>query len=260
MSQNLRTTIITANYNNGKYFKEYLYGIVSQSVKPNNVVIVDDCSTDNSIELINNGLLDYNAKLVLKSYDGRLFHYNLNDISILIYQADKNSGPARARNTAIKNSFSLSDIFFIYDSDDVYYPNKIERSLDIFKKYPEIGLVYSDYDTYNEETKELKKEFKEPFSYRRLVQECIVSNNSAIKASILNKSGLYDETLYGPEDYDLWLRLSEVSAAYHIPESLYKYRITGNNLTIKTPKPKFAEHVRRVHIKRLQRQGVNING
>lgn len=253
-----QTAIITAHYNNSKYIDEYLDGIVRQTIKPHFVSIYDDGSGDEHIRLINNTLHLW-AKTEAVDINDPVFEkqFNIRGIQFIFAGEGKNRGPAAARNSAIAKLKNRANILFVCDSDDVYYPDKIRRSLDIFKKYPHTGLVYSDYETFNEVTAEIKKEFKEPFSYKRLWQECIVSNNSAFLLEAYNRVGKYDESLFGPEDYDLWLRISEAYATYHIPISLYKYRISGNNLTITTPKNKFAAHVHRVHQKKMQRQGQN---
>jgi hypothetical protein len=151
------------------------------------------------------------------------------------------------------------DAVCVVDSDDALYPTKIEKSINVIKKYPHVGLVYSDYDILTQRTGEIVREFKEPFDYRRILQECIVSNNSVMTIKVFDKVGLYDESLRGPEDYDLWMRISDVYAVYHIAEALYKYRVSGSNLTVSTPKHKFAEHVQRVYQKAQERLNAKLN-
>lgn len=249
MSKNiLKVGTLTANYNNGKYFKECLHGILTQVKKPEYAVIVDDGSKDDSVSIIRNEILSHNPSKLEEDV------YSIDGTKVVLLPQSRNSGPAGARNVGLKYLLDKVDAICIADSDDVLYPQKIDLSLDVMLKYPEIGLVYSDYDTYNEKTEEIKREFKEPFDFGKLIQECIVSNNSVIATSAIKIVGLYDESLFGPEDYDMWIRIAEVAAVYHIPKSLYKYRLSGNNITITTPKEKFAEHVRKVKQKAIARQ------
>jgi glycosyltransferase involved in cell wall biosynthesis len=248
--------IVTANYNGGKYFEGYLEGLLSQTVIPNYVVIVDDGSKDDSykemIEKLETICKNYYEK---EDPDGnKIFKGNYKETVFIVFGQKENKGPAAARNVALNFLVDKTDIIFIYDSDDIYKPTKIEKSLEVFKAYPEVALVYSDYDVLVSKSGKRTREYKEPFSFKRLFNECIVSNNSAIATRILNTIGGYDESLFGPEDYDLWLRIAEVGAVYHIPESLYTYRITGNNITVTTPSEKFAQHVRRVHEKAIERR------
>jgi glycosyltransferase involved in cell wall biosynthesis len=254
MSQaRLKVATITANYNNGKYFGECLDGILSQTYPVKYAVVVDDGSTDDSVKLIKQEMQDRGGKLVYAN-DGWCFA-NINGTLVILLPQETNRGPAAARNVAVRHAIASGvDVLCVADSDDILYPTKIEKSIKVMLKYPAVALVYSDYDVYNESTGEIKREFKEPFSYNRLFEECIVSNNSIIASSIFKHIDLYDESLFGPEDYDMWLRIAETAAVYHIPEALYKYRISGNNITITTPSERFAEHVRRVKIKAIERR------
>jgi glycosyltransferase involved in cell wall biosynthesis len=254
MSKALKIATITANYNNGKYFTECLDGILSQTLKPNLAVIVDDGSTDDSVDTIIKAVKQRGGEW--KQYNNdNICTSKVLDVTIVFIAQKTNRGPASARNAAIQVALDNKiDAVCIADSDDVLYPTKIQKSVDKLLKFPHVGLVYSDYDIYNQATGEIKREFKELYNGRRLFDECIVSNNSVIATSILNVVGPYDETLFGPEDYDMWLRISDVAAVYHIPEALYKYRITGNNITITTPSQRFAEHVHRVKVKAMERR------
>src|SRR5688572_2927068 len=192
----LRVGTVTANYNNGKYIKECLDSLVSQSRRPNIIAIIDDGSTDNSWEII----LQYLQVPI--SYTNTVDKI-INGIRFFATR-QPNKGPAGARNTGLKFLFDKTDVIFVADSDDVYYKDKIKKTLDVFAKYPQVALVYTDYDTLNEKEGTKTREYKEIFNYARLFEECIVSNNSAIATSVLKIVGPYDESLRGPEDYDMW--------------------------------------------------------
>ncbi len=250
----LKVGIVTANYNNGKYFAEYLNGILGQTRKPNYIAIVDDASTDNSVDIITECL---GSVLKPQMVDGVITSYAKDGMTAFLFKEKENRGPAGARNIALRCLVDKTDVVCVADSDDVLYPDKLKKSIEVILKFPHIGLVYTDYDTLNEKTGLTAREFKEPFSYKRLAQECIVSNNSMYATSIVKHLGLYDESLRGPEDYDLWLRIAEVASVYHIPEALYKYRLSGNNITITTPSEKFAEQVRKVHLKAEARRNAS---
>lgn len=255
MQTNLITGTISANYNNGRYFKDCLKGILSQTVKPTYMVVIDDHSTDNSIDLILEGVRNYTNDI---QTNNGVTSAKIQGIEFVLFKRGKNGGPAAARNVGLDYLVDRAHVVFVADIDDIYYPLKIQRSLEAFGVSPHIGLVYSDYDTLNIKTNEIKREFKEPFSYKRLVEECIVSNNSAIATSVIKMIGKYDEALFGPEDYDMWLRIAEVALVYHIPEALYQYRITGDNITLTTPSNKFAAHVHRVKQKILERNNARL--
>jgi glycosyltransferase involved in cell wall biosynthesis len=257
----LRVGTITANYNAGKYFPECLSGLMAQSLKPDIITVIDDASTDDSVTHILNAakvftndpisseLIDNITVYKVKFKNGTLFE---------LHRSFVNKGPAGARNIGLVSLLDRTDIICIADCDDILYPLKISKSVDIMKKYSHVGLVYSDYDTFDERTGKKTREYKEPFSYHRLLDECIVSNNSVIATSMLKIVGKYDESLRGPEDYDMWLRIAEIAAAYHIPEALYQYRLTGNNITITTPSAKFSEQVVKVKQKAYARKEADV--
>ena len=180
---------LTANYNNGKELKECLDSLVKQTHTPDIMVVVDDKSTDDSLEIINK-LCDFQG-VQGTPYPTRVGRYN--NIPLFIIALPENKGPAGARNAGLNLLLGLkADVVCIADADDVYYPEKIAKSVDVMLKYPQVGLVYSDYDVENLATGEVKREFKEIYSFRRLFEECIVSNNSIIASKIFEFIGIYD--------------------------------------------------------------------
>lgn len=254
MSKNIKIGTVTANYKNGQYIEDCLKGLLNQTLKPNIICIIDDGSPQDDVDKIYQAFDTLKIKMDAIRHNTDQWHLgSFNGVQIALHVAKQNGGPAKARNIGLKFLKDKTDVIFVADADDVYYPTKIEKSIKVMKKYEHVGLVYSDYDIYTESTGDLQREFKEPFNLQKLFQECIVSNNSCFLTKAIDKIGYYDETLFGPEDYDMWLRLADFYSVYHIPEALYKYRISGNNITITTPKQKFAEHVQRVHEKAFER-------
>ena len=114
------------------------------------------------------------------------------------------------------------------------YEDKISECINVFVKGGEaIGVVYADYDTLHTSTGKIIREYKEPFSRKRLIQECIVHSGSLISKQalemVLEDTGYYDNTMRTCEDYDLWMRISENFIIAHVPKSLTRVRVTGDN-------------------------------
>ena len=222
-------TILIANYNDEKYIDRCIESAVNQDYPGKlNICIVDDGSTDDSWKIISSYFNQEDGKLLEKNNCGRFGNTNLIAIK------SENGGPSFARNIGITQTIEDTDIYAILDSDDEMYENKVSTCVDLFQRGDGmIGVVYADYDTINVETGKIIREFKEPYSRKRLVRECI-DHSGSLKLkealqNVLEETGYYDETMRTCEDYDLWMRISEKYIIAHVPKSLTKVRVTGDN-------------------------------
>lgn len=213
----LRTSVIIPVYNHEKYILGALESVFAQTYKPSTVVVIDDGSKDDSWKVI--------CDLTKQDTKCQNILTVLHDIPFIAIKQE-NMGPSKARNVGIQSVFLFTEVFAFLDADDVYESEKIEASIKIFEKKPQIGLVYTDYTCMYEHTGEKIREYKEDFDPQRLVENNIVSTNSIVTREALKTAGGFNEQLRVVEDYDLWLRISEKFGCYHIPESLFKYRIT----------------------------------
>ena len=232
----LRVTILIANYNDEEYLDRAIESAVNQNyVGPLQICIVDDGSTDKSWDIIE----QYIKKPIKDTFmdldvisSGQLSGRFGNTKLVAI--KNKNTGPSEARNIGIKYTLQKTDIYAILDSDDEMYENKISECVPVFQKGGNaIGVVYADYDTFHTNTGKIIREYKEPFSRKRLVQECIVHSGSLISKEaleeVLESNGYYDKTMRTCEDYDLWMRISEKFIIAHVPKALTRVRVTGDN-------------------------------
>lgn len=249
-ASNIKTAVIITNYNSAaKFFKSALEGILAQTIKPTYCVIVDDSSTDESIEVIEKELSNR-----VKFNQTMRGYWEFNNIKWGLLKTDRNRGAAGARNKGVEWLNGKVDVVFFNDIDDIYKPEKIEKSLEIMLKYPEVGLVYTDYDVLDARTGSKQREYKEIFNYPRLLSNCMISTGSAFSMKILELVGPLDESLRGKEDLDYYLRIAEMAAIYHIPESLFQYTLHGDNITITTPPEEFNRQLYRIQQKIQERQ------
>ena len=230
-----RVTILIACYNDEDYIERAIESALNQDYKGDLVVcVIDDGSSDRSLELsklfMKRPSLDnhQNCKVTFQENMGR----NGNVKMVVIEK--QNGGPSDARNIGIGYTHPHTDIYAVLDSDDEMYENKISRCVGVMSEdMDSIGVVYGDYDTYHTSTGKKIREFKEPYSRRRLVRECIVHSGSIINKKALDavceETGFYDVNMRTCEDYDLWMRISEKFLIAHIPESLTLVRVTGDN-------------------------------
>lgn len=221
-----QVTFIICCYNNSQWIQNAIQSAKNQTVK-NKICIIDDGSTDNSVEIILNTL-----NLPSKIEENEYIKYT--DGTDLLISLSKNHGPSYARNIGIAATIKNTDVYAILDADDENYPNKLERCLKDLED-PNVGVVYADYDILDVDKDLIRREYKERFSRSRLTQECIVHSGSLISKNFLNRvkedTGWYDSTLRCAEDLDLWLRLSEICYISHVPESLSLVRVHQNNST-----------------------------
>lgn len=219
------TSIIT-NYNQGRFFADAYNSIIQQTVKPVEIIIVDDASTDNSVEIIKNVLEKSNY------------------IPTKLIQHPVNRGPSAARNTAIAEV--KTEFLSLLDGDDYYLKSKFEKSLPYLERFRgQVGMVYSDFFV-QENGKPLIHEMKLSHSLEVLAQTCMPHTASLFPRNIFDIVGGFNENMHGAEDYEMWRRIASVSMILHVPEPLYVYRQHGENFTIKR-RNEVLENTKRIH-------------
>jgi len=202
-------SIITPSYKSEKFIFQTIDSVLAQTYQNWELIIVDDCSPDNSNEIIEN--------------------YCKKDNRIKLIKLEKNSGPAVARNKGI--DLARGKYIAFLDSDDVWLPEKLEKQIQFMKKN-NVLLCYSSYLIIDENSKEIGKFIipKTKVSYKDLLKTCIIGNLTAIyDAEAIGKYYMKD---VGHEDYTLWLKiLKRVYFAYGIEEPLAKYRVMKKSVS-----------------------------
>lgn len=234
--------VIICNYNYAQWIKDAITSAAGQDYPNKEIYIIDDCSTDNTKEIMA-GFIEFTTKpLTISNKDIQEVHWlNINDVNAYFMIADRNGGPSRARNIAIKKALANGcRIIAILDADDIWTQGKLSKSVSKILEDPQIvGGVYTDYMHLNTETNTLTYESKEPYSKIRLNQDCIVHSGCVINGIALKQVGLYDEELRVCEDYNLWLRISNFYMFVHIAEPLVIVRVQPNNSTLAVSKERW---------------------
>lgn len=252
-------TCVIPVHNHENWVKDAILSItLSNSDYPNKrLVIVDDGSSDNSLQVIlslleQKNLVQHNENL--DEEPKAIYTGVIHGVLTIVASFHTPKGPSVARNYGIKTGWEGTDLFAFLDSDDIYLPGKISKSVKIWQEWPDlIGIVYSDYTTYNPYTGAKQRQYKEPYSRQRLMQECIINNDSIYSKKALEKVGLYDENLRCVEDFDLHLRTTEYFSAVHIPENLITIRVGSHSSTDNVKKQTWEDCYRRVMQKLQQR-------
>ena len=128
MEKSPLVSIITPSYNSANFIGETIESIQAQTYKNWELIITDDCSKDNTIEVINS--------------------YIANDSRIKLFKLEKNSGGGVARNNSIENANGRYIAFC--DSDDRWYPEKLEKQIDFMLK-KDCAFSYTSYMTCDDD-------------------------------------------------------------------------------------------------------------
>lgn len=195
-------TVLLPNYNNAPYLKECIDSLLNQTFQDFVVFFVDDCSTDNSLEIVE---AYQNPKLV-------------------VIKKDANSGIVDTLNKGLEK---ITTKYFIrMDGDDVSHPQRFEKLVQFMEQHPEIGVCSSAIQVFGKST-ELWKYPEDPnVNHANLIFGHSVGHASSIfRTEIFQKNSIkYLDRFWRMEDYDLFYRLKAVTRTTSIPEALYLYR------------------------------------
>lgn len=207
-----KVSVIIPMYNSEKYIDECVKSVINQTYTNLEIIIIDDCSTDSSLSVVE----------------------KIADDRIKLIKLEKNVGVSAARNTGI--DAATGDYLCFIDSDDLWVKEKIEKEVEFIKKN-NYDFIYSDYAFFNENAEELKK-------YRRVVvprkiqyEQAIRNTTIFISTVMLNLHSLKKEDIYMPnltigQDTATWWNLLKGGCtAYGINEVLAYYRVHGKSLS-----------------------------
>lgn len=223
MQDNPLVTIICLCYNQEEYVLESLFSVVNQNYAAVELIIIDDCSSDNSKTVIENWLHDFPK-----------IQFIANEVNL---------GSTKSFNKALKKANGE----FIIDlaADDILVPNCVTSQINAFKNttYKNLGVVYGNAELISE--KGIFKSYYFPVDHFKKVLkprvtgdiyesvlsggDCMCSVSSMVKKSAFDHLNGYDETL-AYEDLDLWIRASRIYDFDFIDEILIRKRNVQNSL------------------------------
>ncbi|WP_407725160.1 glycosyltransferase family 2 protein [Ruminococcus sp. JL13D9] len=219
-------SIVLPVYNGEKYLAQSIESVLNQTYKNFELIIVNDCSTDSSEEII----------LKYKSQDDR----------IVYIKNEANSKLPKSLN----NGFAIAKgEYFTWTSDDnMYHIDAIDTMVGFMEQHTDVGLVYCDFNMINEEG-----EFKykvtvgnpEEQKYKNTIGACFL-----YRRSVAENVGDYDTSLFLVEDYEYWLRISLSYRISPLHMCLYDYRWHNDSLTL-TRSTEVEQSVARLHWKYL---------
>lgn len=202
-------SIITPSYNSSFFIDKTINSILAQSYKNWELIIIDDCSRDNSCELIQ--------------------HYVDQDPRINLIRLETNSGAAVARNVGIENATGRFIAFL--DSDDIWLPEKLEKQVQ-FMLENDYALTYTRYHQVNENGELVGELYFPPqINYRKLLKTCVIGCLTAMYDT--HKLGkVYFPLIRKRQDFAMWLKiLKQIDYAYCVPEDLASYTVRSDSIS-----------------------------
>jgi len=203
-------SVITPVFNSSRFIRDCIASVRKQTYENWELLLVDDCSTDDSIQIIKEEAAG--------------------DKRIIFMQLDKNSGAAVARNNAL--SMARGEYIAFLDSDDIWLPEKLETQLD-FMMSNNISFSFTEYGLIDEKGNELDKLVRVPAE---------VDYNFLLKNTTIGcLTVMLDKKVFGNiqmpdlrrrQDYALWLALLRTGCkAYGLQKKLALYRVVKGSLS-----------------------------
>ena len=201
-------SIIMPTYNCAKFIGKTIESVIAQTYENWELIIVDDCSKDNTEEVVS------------KYKDNRIKYHRL----------ENNSGAAVARTEAMKKARGSYMSFL--DSDDLWKKYKLEKQLEFMNKN-NYNFTCTEYEQIDEEGNKLNKviKVKKRADYNRILLDCPVGNSTVMYN--VEKLGKFEvPNIRKRNDDALWLQiLKEEKYIYGMPDILMEYRIRSNSIS-----------------------------
>ena len=211
--------ILLATYNGEKYIKEQIESILNQTYKNIRIIISDDCSKDGTTEILS--------------------EFEKIDSRIVVYYQKENLG--YIRNFEFLVSKVQSEMFMLSDQDDVWLPEKIQKSVELMER-KNADLVFGDLEVVDENLKTIYPSFGDYMLLNRKIKKCINSYkvnylyNCVTGCTTLVKSKWIEKILpipsrskYVPHDYWIGIMVALEGKLAYLEKPYIKYRQHGNN-------------------------------
>ncbi|MBC3229585.1 glycosyltransferase family 2 protein [Serratia fonticola] len=206
-------SIITPSYNSSKFLLQTYNSIKSQTHENWEWIVTDDCSTDTSMEILQ--------------------EIAINDFRVKIASNSKNSGAAVARNNSLVRA--KGDFIAFVDSDDLWDCDKLRKQIS-FMESSGVNFSFTAFRLLNENGHNLNKNIdinnNDSFDYNDMLRKKATIGCSTV---VLRRCAFEDISMpliRTGQDYALWLKLLRQNhRAYLLPEALTSYRIVSNSIS-----------------------------
>lgn len=204
-------SIITPLYNSEAFIIQTIHSVLQQSYTNWELVLIDDCSTDNTITIVNNFIAGNNQIKLIKNKE--------------------NKGAAVSRNKGVMAA--KGDYIAFLDADDLWKPKKLEKQI-AFMQDQGCEVCFCSYEQINEKGKPLNKLIKAlpVLTYKKYLKSNYIGNLTGIY-NAKKRGKIKAPNLRKRQDWLLWLKAIELSGKppKRLEESLALYRVRDNSIS-----------------------------
>ncbi len=227
-------SVIMPAYNAEKYIAAAIDSILGQSYGDFEFIIINDCSTDRTEEIV-------------LSYE---------DPRIVYLKNDENLGVAKTLNKGL--AAAKGKYIARMDADDISMPERLAKQVAFLEMNPNIAVMGTNVEIFNEtgtictgwsatEPEQMKVD---------LLYACGLAHPGVMmRAGVIRDLGGYDPEFNGLEDYELWCRVTEKHQITTLPDILLRYRIHGSQVT-QNPSARYLELLRKLKTRQIRQLGV----
>jgi glycosyltransferase involved in cell wall biosynthesis len=212
IEQSLDISVIIPTFNRSDTISNAINSVLKQTFEPNEIIVIDDCSNDNTQE-------------ILKSID-----------NIVILKTKKNSGAQTARNIGIKAA--KSDWITFLDSDDEWLPRKLEKQISVLKSinFDPFSVIHGDCLINNIDTNKERQWNLHDIDGKNVYSLMLKKSGTFFPAILTSKKalktiGYLDEKVISFQEWDTSIRLSKICQFKHIHSPLFRYVIQKNSIS-----------------------------
>ena len=209
----LMISVVVICYRQEKFIADALDSILAQTAydRIDRVIVVDDKSPDGSFDIIQ----DYAAK-----------HPKIQAV-----RHEVNSrGASVPRNTGI--ALATAPYIAFLDGDDIWMPTKIEEQVAVLEEHPEIGLLFSDFITFDDKTgaerpsTTVRYSLGEPNQLRKFFVQGgpVIPSCAVVSRAVIDEVGPFETNLRFNEDSEMWNRVASAAPLHHLPRPLFRKR------------------------------------
>ncbi|MBT7823158.1 MAG: glycosyltransferase [Candidatus Marinimicrobia bacterium] len=201
-----KISVVMPVYNSSHFLKDSINSILTQSFSNFEFIIINDGSTDNSLELINS----------FQHKDERIIVIN-----------QKHQGITKSLNTGIQ--ICQGEFIVRMDADDIAFDTRLKQQLDFIKKHPDIDIVGSQIVVINEKNKIIKEIKNLPLDDTLIKWDLIFGTpllhpTLLIRKTVFNKFGIFNDQFAYGQDLLMWRRIAKNIKFANLPDKLMKIR------------------------------------